>query len=99
MSLTQVTATQVVDKSPVVDLLDAPLPQLLTAYGVQLVDSTITDPTFIGAFVEHRDGQRILAMPTGRSAFERDTAARLLLAQGLGWGVAPAPAPLEVTRA
>jgi hypothetical protein len=65
-------------------LLDTPLPQLLAKLDVQLVDSSITDRTFFGAFVERRDGSRILAMPAGRSAFERDTVARMLLADGLG---------------
>jgi hypothetical protein len=65
-------------------LLDTPLPQLLAAHGVELVDSQIADRTFFGAFVERRDGSRILAMPSGRPAFERDTVARMLLADGLG---------------
>lgn len=65
-------------------LLDTPLPQLLAEHRVQVVDSTITDRTFFGAYIERRDGSRILSMPTGRSAFERDTAARMLLADALG---------------
>ena len=65
-------------------LLDTPLPQLLDKLNVQLIDSSITDRTFFGAFVERRDGSRILSMPSGRSAFERDTAARMLLADALG---------------
>lgn len=64
-------------------LLDAPLDELLAEYGVQLIDSSITDRTFFGVFVERRDGSRILSMPPGRSAFERDTAARMLLADAL----------------
>ena len=65
-------------------LLDTPLPQLLADLGVELVDSSITDRTFFGAFVERRDGSRVLSMPPGRSAIERDTAARMLLADALG---------------
>jgi len=65
-------------------LLDTPLPQLMAENRVEMVDSSITDRTFFGAFVERRDGSRILAMPPGRSAFERDTAARMLLADALG---------------
>lgn len=67
-----------------VDLMTASLPQLLAEYAVELDDSPITDPTFFGALVERRDGSRVLSMPIGRSAFERDTAARMLLAEGLG---------------
>jgi hypothetical protein len=80
-------------------LLDVPLPQLLTAHRVKLVDSSITDATFFGAFVERRDGTRVLSMPAGRSAFERDTAARMLLAEGLGLDASPLPAPLTVSHA
>jgi hypothetical protein len=80
-------------------LLDTPLPQLLAENRVELVDSSITDRTFFGVFLERRDGTRILSMPPGRSAFERDTAARMLLADGLGLEASPVPAPLAVTHA
>ncbi|WP_055693705.1 hypothetical protein [Streptomyces prasinopilosus] len=79
--------------------MDAPLDELLDELGVELVDSTVTDRGFFGAFVEHRDGSRVLSMPPGRPAFERDTAARMLLAEGLGLDAPPVPAPLEVSRA
>ncbi|MEV7364281.1 hypothetical protein [Streptomyces sp. NPDC091299] len=65
-------------------LLDTPLPQLLEHLGVKLVESSITDRTFFGALLERRDGTRVLSMPVGRSGYERDTAARMLLAEGLG---------------
>jgi hypothetical protein len=86
-------------KSATVDLFDTPLPQLLAELDVELVDSSITDRTFFGALVQRRDGTRILAMPPGRSAFEHDTAARMLLAEGLGLDAPPVPAPLGVSRA
>ncbi|MCX4697022.1 hypothetical protein [Streptomyces sp. NBC_01373] len=82
-----------------VDVLDAPLDDLLAEYRTEIVDSSITDRTFFGAFVERRDGSRILSMPVGRSAFERDTAARMLLAEGLGLDAPPVPAPLAVSHA
>lgn len=78
-------------------LLDTPLPQLLEECGVKLDESSITDPTFFGAFIERRDGWLILSMPPGRSALEHDTAARMLLAEGLGLGASPVPAPLKVS--
>ena len=65
-------------------LLDTPLPQLLERLDIELVDSSITDRTFYGALLERRDGTRVLSMPVGRSGYERDTAARMLLAEGLG---------------
>ncbi|MEU5572698.1 hypothetical protein [Streptomyces coeruleorubidus] len=79
--------------------MSAPLPHLLAELDVELVDSSITDAGFYGAFVVDRDGFRILSMPTGRSVFERDTAARMLLAEGFGLDAPPVPAPLEVSRA
>ena len=80
-------------------LLECPLPQLLAVFGVELMDSSITDPSFFGALVELRDGTRVLSMPTGRTDFERDTAARMLLAEGFDLDAPPVPAPLEVSRA
>lgn len=80
-------------------LLDTPLPQLLAELDVQLIDSSITDRDFFGAYVEHRSGSRILSMPVGRSTFEHDTAARMLLAEGLGLDAPPVPAPLKISRA
>ena len=80
-------------------LLDTPLPRLLAEYGVELIVSSITDAGFFGYFLERRDGHRILAMPTGRSAFEHDTVARMLLADGIGLGGPPASEPLKLSRA
>lgn len=102
MSLAQITASPIVDKAtacPQFDpLLDTPLPQLLAEFGVKLVDSKITDRTFFGAFVERRDGDRVLSMPVGRSVLERDTVARMLLADAFGLDGPPVPAALEMTR-
>jgi hypothetical protein len=81
------------------DLLGTPLPRLLADLGVTLVDSGITDPGFFGAFVEPREGGRFLSMPPGRPEFERDTVARMLLAEAFDLAAPPLPWPLEVTRA
>lgn len=80
-------------------LLDTPLDDLLAELNVELFESSITDAGFLGALVERRDGSRILSMPAGRSPFERDTAARMLLAEGLGLTAPPVPTPLEVAHA
>lgn len=86
------------DGLPPVDLFVCPLPQLLTVLDIELVDSDLSEPGFFGAFVERRDGSRLLSMPPGRPEFERDTVARMLLAQGLGLDAPPVPAPLAVSR-
>lgn len=85
-----------VDPNP---LLDTPLPQLLADHGVELVDSSITDRTFTGYFLERKDGHRILAMPSGRPAWERDIAARLILAEAFDLPRPSLPEVLEVSRA
>lgn len=80
------------------NLLESPLPQLLAELDVDLVESAITDPAFVGAYVERRDGSRLLSMPVDRSWLEHDTAARMLLAEGLGLDAPPVPALLKVSR-
>lgn len=79
-------------------LLDTPLLRLLAEHDVELVDSSITDRTFFGYFLERTDGHRVLAMPRGRSAREHDRVARMLLADGLGLNGPPASAPLHLVH-
>ncbi|MDR3080389.1 MAG: hypothetical protein LBV60_05570 [Streptomyces sp.] len=79
-------------------LLDTPLPQLLKEHGVTLDASTITDPTFVGAFIERHDGSRVLSMPTGRTWLEHDTVARYLLAQALDVDLPKLPAPFVTSE-
>lgn len=80
-------------------LLDAPLDDLLLELDVELHLSSITDAGFYGAVVQRRDGQLILAMPRGRSSFERDTVARMLLSEVLSIDTAPVPSPLKLEAA
>ncbi|MFJ8929281.1 hypothetical protein ACIRLA_22150 [Streptomyces sp. NPDC102364] len=79
-------------------LLDLPLPRLLAEYGVELRITVADVAGVFGEFREYRDGRRVLAMPPNRSAFEHDTAARMLLADGLGLGGPPAPKPLMLAH-
>jgi hypothetical protein len=79
-------------------LLYDPLPQLLAELDVRLEDSRISDAGFFGAFVHPREGGRVLSMPRGRSAFERDTVARMLLAEAFGLDAPPVPFPLTASR-
>lgn len=79
-------------------ILDAPLDQLLAENRAQVVDSAITDSGFIGAVIQHKSGEIVLAMPTGRSDLEHDTAARYLLAQVFDVGLPQLPAPFVTTE-
>ncbi|MGW1949096.1 hypothetical protein ACWCRC_32835 [Streptomyces sp. NPDC001940] len=62
-------------------LLDAPLAELLTETGVEVIDSPIRHRGFYGAVVQLQTGELLLSMPPGRDESEHDIAARYLLAQ------------------
>ena len=82
------------DRRPsAVEILDTPLPDLLSGLEVELFDSSIADRTFFGAVVQRKTGRLLLAMPTGRSEFEHDTVARYLLAQVFDVDLPGLPAP------
>jgi hypothetical protein len=80
------------------EILDTPLPDLLSALDVDLYDSSIPDATFFGAMGERKDGRLFLAMPTGRSELEHDTTARYLLAQAFDVDLPDLRPPFETTR-
>jgi hypothetical protein len=61
--------------------LDAPLDQLLAAHDVELVETAGTYPGFVGILLDGVAGRRVLALPAGRSAPERDAAVRRLLGE------------------
>ncbi|MFE4420397.1 hypothetical protein [Streptomyces sp. NPDC056817] len=91
-------STCTMPERPTVDrLLDAPLPQLLAETGVEIVDSSIPDREFFGAAIQRKNGDFILAMPTGRSELEHDTMARYLLAQVFDVDLPRLPAPFVTT--
>ncbi|MFJ6579282.1 hypothetical protein ACIQMY_25385 [Streptomyces sp. NPDC091368] len=77
------------------NLFTLPLDALLAAAGALLVESSITDVDFFGAACVSPAGLS-LHLPRERPAAERDTVARLLLAQVLGVPVAPLPDGLVV---
>jgi hypothetical protein len=80
-------------------LFDTPLPQLLADLDVELVESSaIDDPTVTGYLVVRRDGHGVLAMPTGRPAFERDIAARVILAEAFDLPRPTLPSMLAASR-
>lgn len=88
-----------VSVTPTVDhLLDAPLPELLAEFGVEVVDSGITDAGFTGGAVVHADGSLVFARPAGRPAAEWEITARALLGRALRVPLPPLPSPFEVTE-
>ena len=80
-------------------LLDAPLNDLLAETGAEIVASSIPDRDFFGAVVRRKNGDLLLAMPTGRSELEHDTVARYLLAQVFDVDLPQLPAPFLTTAA
>jgi hypothetical protein len=93
------TASSVTPALSPAQVLDAPLDNLLTTAGVELVDSTITDREFFGAVVQRKSGEMLLTMPTGRSELEHDTVARYLIAQAFDVNLPDLPAPFITTAA
>lgn len=79
-------------------LLDTPLPQLLADLGAELMESAITDPGFVGAVVQRRDGSLVLSMPPGRPRLERDTVARAMLGQAIGVPLGRLPGMYKLTE-
>ncbi|MFE6785162.1 hypothetical protein ACFVFF_23185 [Streptomyces sp. NPDC057680] len=77
-------------------LLSAPLADLLDEVDAKIVDSSVTDEMFFGQVVKPRTGTALLCMPKGRSAFERDTIARILVGKLLGAPLRPIPPSLDV---
>ncbi|MBB4984996.1 hypothetical protein [Streptomyces nymphaeiformis] len=77
-------------------LLSAPLSKLLAEVNAEIVDTSVTDESFFGQVVKPRTGTALLCMPTGRSAFERDTVARILVGKLVGAPMRPVPPSLDV---
>lgn len=88
-----------VSVTPTVDhLLDAPLPELLAEFGVDVVDSRITDAGFTGGAVVRSDGSLLFARPAGRPEAEWEITARALLGAALRVPLPPLPGPFQVTE-
>ncbi|MGW6557934.1 hypothetical protein [Streptomyces hydrogenans] len=62
------------------DALVRPVDELIAAAGVEVVESSIEDPTFLGAVVLVA-GRWWLHLPPGLSGLERDVVVRELLAR------------------
>ncbi len=97
MDVYQLNGTRVPATPLTVDrLLSAPLPELLAEVDAQIVDTSVTDETYLGEVVKPRTGTALLCMPRGRSAFERDTIVRILVGKLVGAPMRPVPPSLDV---
>ncbi|MFE0794728.1 hypothetical protein [Streptomyces mutabilis] len=78
-------------------LMNAPLPQLLAAHGVEVVEIE-ADPGFTGGTYARGDGSLLFVRPAGRPVAEWEITARALLGRALRVPLPPLPAPFEVTE-
>ncbi|MFD4596767.1 hypothetical protein ACFWPQ_01915 [Streptomyces sp. NPDC058464] len=84
---------------PTVDrLLDAPLDELLAEFQVDVVTSSITDPTFTGGTYVRRDGSILFAMRRGQPEAEREMLARAMLGAALRVSMPALPEPYQLTE-
>ncbi|MGW4603701.1 hypothetical protein ACWENS_10570 [Streptomyces sp. NPDC004532] len=79
-------------------LLDTPLPQLLAEFGVDLITSSITDPTFTGGTYVRDDGTILFAMRAGQPDAEWEMLARAMLGRVLRVPMPDLPAPYMLTE-
>lgn len=85
---------------PAGSLFDVPLPRLLADFDVELVEtSAVPDSRFTGQLKLDGDGHGVLTMPTGRTGWERDIAARVILAEAFDLPRPALPGALAVSRA
>jgi hypothetical protein len=78
-------------------LLDAPLAELLAEFGVDVMVSRITDPTFTGATAIRPDGSLLFLRPPARPDAEWEMLARAMLGKVLRVPMPELPAPYELT--
>jgi hypothetical protein len=97
VSLAQITATQVVDKSMVDQLMDTPLALLLAEFHVD-VSTLETDPGFTGGAYVRSDGSLLFVRPAGRPEAEWEIVARAMLGQALRVPMPPLPDLYELTE-
>lgn len=78
-------------------LLDAPLPQLLAEFRVDLSELPIDDPGFTGGTYIRDDGSMLFAMRRGQPAAEREMIARAMLGEALRVPMPTLPEPYQLT--
>ncbi|MFG3127407.1 hypothetical protein ACGFZU_06855 [Streptomyces tendae] len=77
--------------------MNAPLPQLLAEYDVDVVVIEVA-PGFTGGTFQRPDGSLLFVRPAGRPEAEWEITARALLGRALRVALPPIPAPFEVTE-
>lgn len=78
-------------------LLDAPLPDLLAEFGVE-VATLETDPGFTGGAYRRADGSLLFVKPAGRPDAEWQMMARSMLGAALRVPMPPLPEPYQLTE-
>jgi hypothetical protein len=78
-------------------LLDAPLAELLEEFGVDVMVSRITDPTFTGATAIRSDGSLLFLRPPSRPDAEWEMLARAMLGRVLRVPMPDLPAPYQLS--
>ncbi|MBO0917506.1 hypothetical protein [Streptomyces laculatispora] len=76
-------------------IMNRPLDQVLTALGIRVIESSITDANFYGC-VHIGNGRTTILTSPGRDKFVTDCMIRYLIAESLGLDVTPLPKPFEV---
>jgi hypothetical protein len=85
-------------KTPTTDhLLDAPLPQLLAEFGVD-VSEIDAEPGFTGGAYVRGDRSLVFVKPTKRPAVEWELMARAMLGKVLRVRLPELPAPYQLTE-
>ncbi|WP_435643837.1 hypothetical protein ACR9VJ_26280 [Streptomyces sp. H49] len=92
------SVTQSPQPEPTPDyLLNTPLAQLLTEFGVR-VSVLEVEPGFTGWACVQADGGMLFVRPAGRPDAEWEIVARSMLGQALGVPLPPPPEPYRVTE-
>jgi hypothetical protein len=79
-------------------LLDAPLPQLLAEFRVDVTELPIADRGFTGGTYVRRDGSMLFAMRAGQPHAEREMIARAMLGRVLRVPMPELPAPYQLSE-
>lgn len=85
--------------SPTTDhLLDAPLPDLLAEFRVDVTELPIPDRTFTGGTYVRPDGSLLFALRQGQPAAEREMISRAMLGRALRVPMPELPEPYQLTE-